>query len=206
MRPHCGRLCGYAQSLLVAALILFSFVTLPAERTGYPPEEFTARRKALASALGQGTVVLFGKTMPAVSVRFRQDNDFYYFTGNEDLNAVFVMDAATAASWLFLPAQSAGEIRSDGKNWLTSGEAQARGFEGILPLTELNEFLARRRVWAERSADALDPAVRSRTKWTADGATPQSIWRAATTTRLARSRAKTAGAPTRCARVIPPST
>jgi Xaa-Pro aminopeptidase len=133
---------------VAATLILFSFVTLPAERTGYPPEEFTARRKALASALGQGTVVLFGKTMPAVSVRFRQDNDFYYFTGNEDLNAVFVMDSATAASWLFLPAQSAGEIRSDGKNWLTSGEAQARGFEGILPLTELNEFLARRRAMA----------------------------------------------------------
>jgi Xaa-Pro aminopeptidase len=133
---------------VAATLILFSFVTLPAERTGYPPEEFTARRKALASALGQGTVVLFGKTMPAVSVRFRQDNDFYYFTGNEDLNAVFVMDSATAASWLFLPAQNAGEIRSDGKNWLTSGEAQARGFEGILPLTELNEFLARRRAMA----------------------------------------------------------
>jgi Xaa-Pro aminopeptidase len=134
---------------VAATLILFSFVPLPAERTGYPPDEFTARRKALVSALGQGTVVLFGKTMPAVSVRFRQDNDFYYFTGNEDLNAVFVMDAATAASWLFLPAQSAGEIRSDGKNWLTSGdEAQARGFEGILPLTELNEFLARRRAMA----------------------------------------------------------
>jgi Xaa-Pro aminopeptidase len=135
-------------SFLAATLILLSFVPLPAERTGYPPEEFTARRKALASALGQGTVVLFGKTMPAVGVRFRQDNDFYYFTGNEDLNAVFVMDAATAESWLFLPTQSPGEVRSDGKNWLTSGEATARGFEEILPLTELNEFLARRRVWS----------------------------------------------------------
>lgn len=135
-------------SFLAATLILLSFVPLPAERTGYPPEEFTARRKALASALGQGTVVLFGKTMPAVGVRFRQDNDFYYFTGNEDLNAVFVMDAATAESWLFLPTQSAGEVRSDGKNWLTSGGAEARGFEEILPLTEVNEFLARRREWS----------------------------------------------------------
>jgi Xaa-Pro aminopeptidase len=134
--------------LLVIVLFLSSLTSLPAERTGYPPEEFTARRKALASALGQGTVVLFGKTMPAVSVRFRQDNDFYYFTGNEDLNAVFVMDAATVASWLFLPEQSKGEIRSDGKNWLTSGEASTRGFEEILPLTELNEFLARRRTWS----------------------------------------------------------
>ena len=135
-------------SFLAATLIVLSFVPLPAERTGYPPEEFTARRKALASALGQGTVVLFGKTMPAVGVRFRQDNDFYYFTGNEDLNAVFVMDAATAESWLFLPTQSPGEVRSDGKNWLTSGEAEARGFEEILPLTEVNEFLARRREWS----------------------------------------------------------
>src|SRR4030095_2306488 len=109
-------------AFFAATLILFSFVTLPAESTGYPPEEFTARRKALASALGEGTVVLFGKTMPAVGVRFRQDNDFYYFTGNEDLNAVFVMDAASAASWLFLPAQSTGEVRMDGKNWLTSSD------------------------------------------------------------------------------------
>lgn len=135
------------KALLTGILTACSLTSLPAERTGYPPEEFTAHRKALAAALGEGTVVLFGKTMPAISVRFRQDNDFYYFTGNEDLNAVLVMDGATAASWLFLPSQSAGEVRMDGKNWLTSGEAKARGFEEILPLTELNEFLARRRAW-----------------------------------------------------------
>ena len=109
--------------LLVAAFFVSSLINLPAEWTGYPAEEFIARRKALASALGDGTVVLFGNTMPAVSVRFRQDNDFYYFTGNEDLNAVFVMDAETADSWLFLRSQNAGEIRSDGKNWLCPGPA-----------------------------------------------------------------------------------
>ncbi len=126
-------------------LLTLGFADLPAERVGYPPEEFTARRKALAAALGQGTVALFGNTTPAVSVRFRQDNDFYYFSGNEDLNAVIVMDAPTGASWLFLPAQNQSEIRADGKNWLTLDLAKARGFEAILPLTELNEFLARRR-------------------------------------------------------------
>jgi Xaa-Pro aminopeptidase len=126
-------------------LLTLGFADLSAERVGYPPEEFTARRKALAAALGQGTVALFGNTMPTVSVRFRQDNDFYYFSGNEDLNAVLVMDAPTGASWLFLPAQNQSEIRADGKNWLTGDLAKARGFEAILPLTELNEFLARRR-------------------------------------------------------------
>ena len=59
--------------------------SLRAERLGYPPAEFTARRAALAKSLGKGTVVLFGRTAPQAGIRFRQDNDFYYFTGNEDL-------------------------------------------------------------------------------------------------------------------------
>jgi Xaa-Pro aminopeptidase len=118
---------------------------LPAQRTGFPAEEFSARRAALAKALGQGTVLLAGRTLPLSGVRFRQDNDFYYLTGNEDVNAVLVMDTPGGASVLFLPTQAAGEIRSDGKNWLSLGDqAKARGFSAILPLTELSEYLARR--------------------------------------------------------------
>jgi Xaa-Pro aminopeptidase len=84
--------------------------------------------------------------MPLNGIRFRQDNDFYYLTGNADVNAVLVMDAATADAWLFLPEQGAREIRSDGKNWLSQGDqAKAWGFAGIQPLTELTEFLERRR-------------------------------------------------------------
>ena len=108
--------------------------------------QFIARRKALGQALGSGTVLMFGSTMPLNGIRFRQDNDFYYLTGNADVNAVLVMDAATADAWLFLPEQGAREIRSDGKNWLSQGDqAKAWGFAGIQPLTELTEFLERRR-------------------------------------------------------------
>ena len=125
--------------------IALAAITLPAQRVGYPAEEFTARRTALAKSLGQGTVLLAGRTLPLSGVRFRQDNDFYYLTGNEDVNAVLVMDAPGGASVLFLPTQSAGEIRSDGKNWLSQGDqAKARGFTAILPLTDLSEYLARR--------------------------------------------------------------
>ena len=46
---------------LVVAAAGFA-VGLRAERMGYPPAEFTARRQALAKALGKGTVVLFGRT------------------------------------------------------------------------------------------------------------------------------------------------
>jgi Xaa-Pro aminopeptidase len=129
----------------VALLVILATSALPAQRTGFPPEEFTTRRTTLAKALDPGTVLLAGRTIVTNGIRFRQDNDFFYLTGNEDLNAVLVMDTPSGESWLFLPPQNAGEIRSDGRNWLTLGDQAApRGFEAILPITELAEFLARR--------------------------------------------------------------
>jgi Xaa-Pro aminopeptidase len=133
---------------LAVCLLLSAVIPLQvgAQRTGYPSEEFTARRQALVRRLGEGTVLLFGNTMPTPGVRFRQDNDFYYFTGNEDLNAALVIDAADGASHLFLPKQGASEIRALGPNWLEDPEAAKKnGFGSIQPLSALNEFLARRR-------------------------------------------------------------
>jgi Xaa-Pro aminopeptidase len=89
---------------------------------------------------------MFGATAPAAGLRFRQDNDFYYLTGNESMNAVLVMDAATGASHLFMPKLSATEIRYEGGNWLEERDAARRhGFASIQPLGALHEFLARRR-------------------------------------------------------------
>lgn len=115
-----------------------------AERLGYPSSEFVARRQALAKELGKGTVVLFGATAPAAGIRFRQDNDFYYFTGNEDLNAAMVMNAATGATTLYLPKQTAGDIRTLGRNWLEDPDgAKKWGFSSIQPLQALTSVLAR---------------------------------------------------------------
>jgi Xaa-Pro aminopeptidase len=131
---------------LLFTLLALVATTGTAERLGYPASEFTARRKALAQSLSSGLVLVCGRTTAPAGIRFRQDNDFYYLTGSEDVNAVLVMDAATADSWLFLPEQGAGEIRSDGKNWLSQGDqAKERGFTAIRPLNELTEFLVRRR-------------------------------------------------------------
>src|SRR6476469_7334743 len=131
---------------LLLTLLVLTSAGGAAERLGYPASEFTARRTALTKSLGSGLVLLCGRTIPPAGIRFRQDNDFYYLTGSEDVNAVLVMDAATADSWLFLPEQGAGEIRSDGKNWLSQGDqAKERGYTAIRPLNELTEFLVRRR-------------------------------------------------------------
>ena len=130
--------------LLVVAVVWTS--SPAAERMGYRPEEFTARRQRLATALQRGTLVMFGATSPAEGLRFRQDNDFFYLTGNESLNAALVMDAATGESHLFVPRLSPAEIRYEGPNWLEEpNAARTHGFTSIQPLQGLDEFLARRR-------------------------------------------------------------
>jgi Xaa-Pro aminopeptidase len=136
-------------ALIVIALGLATAMP-SAERMGYPPEEFTARRQKLAKALGgNGTVLLFGASGPTPGTRFRQDNDFFYLTGSEGLNAAFVMDVASGASFMFLPKLTEREIRYEGGNWLEEpGAAKKYGFTSVQPLSELHEFLARRRAIA----------------------------------------------------------
>jgi Xaa-Pro aminopeptidase len=113
-----------------------------AERLGYPPEEFAARRERLAHALGRGTVVLFGATEPSPGVRFRQDNDFFYLTGNESINAVLVLDVVSARATLFLPGLSEVAITYEGPNWLNEPTpAATHQFSAVRPLAELQTFL-----------------------------------------------------------------
>ncbi len=133
--------------VLCLLALLVAFGSVPnAERMGYSPEEFSARRQRLAKVLQSGTLVMFGATEAAAGLRFRQDNDFYYLTGNESLNSALVMDAATGVAHLFLPKLTATEIRYEGGNWLEEADAAKKyGFASIQALTGLHEFLARRR-------------------------------------------------------------
>ena len=108
------------RACLTIALLAALAAPVAAQRIGYPPEEFAARRQKLAERLESGLVLLVGKTLPASPGRFRQDNDFYYFTGSHDLNAVLVMDASTAEAHLFVPAANASELRSEGPNLLNT--------------------------------------------------------------------------------------
>jgi Xaa-Pro aminopeptidase len=132
------------------ALVVLLALLLPAwpdgQRLGYPPEEFAARRQRLADRLQGGTLLMFGATVPAPGVRFRQDNDFHYLTGNESLNGILAMDAPSGAAHLFLPPASESDVRYDGPSWLGERDAARRyGFASIRPVEELHEFLARRR-------------------------------------------------------------
>jgi len=140
----------------MARVLFCCFVFLPliflsepshAQRIEYPPEEFAARRSALCESLGgQGQVLMFGKTVVPAGVRFRQDNDFFYLSGNEDLNAILFLDAGPCSATLFLPAQTEREASRDGWNLLyREGAAEELGFAAVHPLTYLHEFMARNR-------------------------------------------------------------
>ncbi len=130
--------------LLVLLAVIVLSPGLRAERLGYPPSEFAARRQAIAKELGKGTLVLFGLNEPQAGIRFRQDNDFFYLTGNEDLNAALVLNAQSGMAILYLPHQGPGDIRANGKNWLEDpATGKARGFAAIRPIEELPLALAR---------------------------------------------------------------
>ena len=153
----------------VFVLVLSGWAT--AERFGYPPEEFVARRERLVNVLRaespEGTVILFGASGSTPGVRFRQDHDFYYLTGSEALNAVLVIDVRSGAAHAFMPNLSRTEVQFTGGNWLDETDAATKyGFASIQPITALRAFLTGRNegmpsqvVWTRLSdRDEIDQA------------------------------------------------
>jgi Xaa-Pro aminopeptidase len=133
------------QVLMAILVLVFVLQTLSfGQRTGYSKDEFLRRRSALMGNFKEGMIVLFGEAAPSAGVHFRQDNDFYYFCGNEDPNAILVMAPGTKETFLFLPQQTQREERVEGPNLLKDEKAlEKAGLTNIFPLSYFDEFLAR---------------------------------------------------------------
>ena len=132
------------RSCVALGLILSAAGAAFAQRAGYSREEFVRRRAALMERTKTGGIILFGDVDVPAGAHFRQDNDFFYFSGNEDLGAVLALIPSAREAVLFLPEQSAREVMVDGPNLIRDPEAQSRtGFKDVLPLGFLDEFLAR---------------------------------------------------------------
>ena len=150
--------------LATLVLVAVTLVPLSSQRTGYPADEFAARRQKLAAQLKPGLLVLFAAAAEPPGLRFRQDHDFYYLTGSEDVNAVMVMEVPGGATHMFVPRLPASTVLFEGGNWLSEPDgARTHGVSSVEPLTALQPFLAARKaqgigtVWVRTSsADLVD--------------------------------------------------
>lgn len=129
-------------STTIALILLFSFVfsfSLFGERTQLSPEVYKKRREALMKKVGKGFIILFAGVNVHHAYDFRQDNDFYYFTGIEEPNAMLLMSAQRGKSGLYLPTLHPREEEMRGTNLLKDPDALKKtGFDSI---HAMNDFI-----------------------------------------------------------------
>jgi Xaa-Pro aminopeptidase len=108
------------------------------------PEEFSRRRQELAEQLKTGYLVLFARLVLPEANHYREDNDFFYYTGLSDPGAVLVMDVEKATTIIFEPQQSPRTKQVYGPNLLSlTADQQAKfGYNTVLPVSVLDDRLA----------------------------------------------------------------
>src|SRR5215210_6382757 len=79
-----------------------------------PKQEFVERRARLMEKIGDGVAIIQGTTETGNSLKFRQNNQFYYLTGVEVPRAILLVDGKTKRSSLFLPPRNEQRERSEG--------------------------------------------------------------------------------------------
>jgi Xaa-Pro aminopeptidase len=108
------------------------------------PQEFAARRAELAQKLKTGYVLLFAKTQVPPAEHYREDNDFYYYTGVSDPGAILLMDVATQHATIFEPQQSPREMQVYGANLLSmpKDEQKKLGYTAVTAVSNLDPALS----------------------------------------------------------------
>lgn len=108
------------------------------------PAAFAERRAALAKELKTGYTILFARNDIPEATHYREDNDFYYFTGIQDPGAVLLMDNSDASVTLFEPPQSERIAQVYGANVLSLPQAEREklGFARATPIYNLDQAIS----------------------------------------------------------------
>ena len=139
------RLALFILAIAVASPLFAQYTDMAAVNDLGGPQEFARRRAELAKQLKSGYLILFArKTLPE-AVHYREDNDFFYYTGISDPGAVLLMDVAKGTAMMFEPQQAPRTKQVYGANLLSLVEDKRKemGFETVIPLDTLDRFLAR---------------------------------------------------------------
>jgi len=121
-------------TLFAASLVLVGAVASaqPLFTDSLPKEEFAMRRARLMEKIGDGIAVIQGTTETGTSLKFRQNNQFYYLTGVAVPRAILLIDGKTKRSALFLPPRNEARERSEGPILTPGPEAvQLTGIESV---------------------------------------------------------------------------
>src|SRR4051794_5530669 len=97
------------------------------------PQEFARRRAELAKQLKTGYTLLFARINEPEASPYREDNDFYYYTGLQDQGAAMLMNNTNGEVTIFEPLQHPRTKQVYGPNLLgaTPEEQKALGFEQV---------------------------------------------------------------------------
>lgn len=114
------------------ALLFFSFLLLQEMNAQtmwkyFTADDFAARRKKLMDRIGDGIAILQGAELPEAFVKFRQDNNFYYLSGVEIPGAMMVIDGQQKMSFLLVPDNIPGDIKSEAI--IKAGEAAEKEYK-----------------------------------------------------------------------------
>jgi Xaa-Pro aminopeptidase len=119
-------------------------VTQPLFTDSLPKEEFAARRARVIEKIGDGVAIIQGTAETGTSLKFRQNNQFYYLTGVEVPRAILVIDGRAKSSTLFLPPRNERKERTEGPVLTPGPEAvQVTGIESVEVRDGFEEVLKR---------------------------------------------------------------
>ncbi len=140
----CVRLGVAALALFIALPSFAQYTDLAAINDLGGPQEFARRRSDLAKQLKTGFLILFARVTEPEANHYREDNDFYYYTGVADPGAIMVMDVVKGNTMIFEPDQGARGKQVLGANLLslTPEQREKLGYKAVLPLSLFDRGLA----------------------------------------------------------------
>jgi Xaa-Pro aminopeptidase len=109
------------------------------------PQEFGRRRSELAKQLKTGYTLLWARINEPEAAPYREDNDFFYFTGLQDLGAILLINNASGETVVFEPQQTSRVKQVYGPNLLGLSEAERAelGYKSVMPWQDFELAMAR---------------------------------------------------------------
>src|SRR5215467_936440 len=127
--------------ILCLCASLFAAITFAIEKE--PLQEYHARRERIAQRI-KGNVLVLRSAPDEELVKYQQERNFYYLTGFDEPNAIFLLDAVSnpPQEFLFLAERKPDEERWTGPKLGPGPEAEkATGFAKVLPAAEFDATL-----------------------------------------------------------------